>query len=117
MGLECPFEPVLRERLILESTVQNSTTNLENRGISRSVQTSKRLQNMFMLVLPCFPAGGPHLFASMFVLLLKTSRFPVMRSLPLPFLKLFTRASANRNVTKKVIKPPRIQRWKRDRVT
>lgn len=28
---------------------------------------------MFMLVLPCFPAGGPHLFASVFVLLLKPS--------------------------------------------
>lgn len=83
MGLACPFEPELREGLILESTVQNSTTNLENRGISRSVHTSERLQNMFVLVLPCFPAGGPHLFSSVFVLL-KPSRLPVMRSLPLP---------------------------------
>lgn len=79
-----PLNSELRERLILESTVQNTTTNLENRGISRSVHTSKRLQNMFMLVLRCVPAGGPHLFASVFVLLLKPCRLPVMRSLPLP---------------------------------
>lgn len=49
-----PFEPEPRERLILESTVQNSTTNPENRGISGSARTSERLQTCLRLCSPVF---------------------------------------------------------------